>query len=51
MFIFMVFLIGYQVMAQEAMITGRVVDAVDGSPLIGVNVKVAGTGTGTITDV
>ena len=50
MFIFMVFLIGYQVMAQEVMVKGRVVDAVDGSPLIGVNVKVEGTGMGTITD-
>ena len=39
MFVLMAFLIGCRVMAQEVVINGCVVDAVDGSPLIGVNVN------------
>ena len=36
--------------AQERSVTGRITSAVDGSPLPGVNVVVAGTTAGTISD-
>lgn len=47
----MAFLMTCQIMAQEVVVTGAVVDATDGSPLIGINVLVRGSSVGTITDV
>ena len=39
------------VMAQQTTVTGTITDGTDGSPLIGANVLVKGTGTGSIADV
>lgn len=50
-FFLMAFLMTCQIMAQEVVVKGTVVDATDGSPLIGVNVLVRGSSVGTITDV
>ncbi|MGB4328612.1 MAG: carboxypeptidase-like regulatory domain-containing protein, partial [Tenuifilum sp.] len=38
-------------MAQEISVTGKVTDAADGTPMIGVAIVVKGTTTGTITNV
>lgn len=43
-------LVSCHVMAQQTVVTGSITDANDGSPLIGANVLVKGTGNGTIAD-
>lgn len=43
-------LLGISAIAQEVKIIGKVTDAKDGSPLIGVNVYIKGTTTGAVTD-
>lgn len=52
---FMLFLmtlfLSCHVMAQQTTVTGTITDGTDGSPLIGANVLVKGTGTGSIADV
>lgn len=52
---FMLFLmtlfLSCHVMAQQTTITGTITDGADGSPLIGANVLVKGTGTGSIADI
>lgn len=52
---FMLFLmtlfLSCHVMAQQTTVTGTITDGTDGSPLIGANVLVKGTGTGFIADV
>lgn len=47
---FMALLMSCYVMAQQTLLTGRVVDADDGSAIIGVSVKIQGAPGGTITD-
>ncbi|HKJ79514.1 MAG TPA: TonB-dependent receptor [Prolixibacteraceae bacterium] len=49
-FIFLIFFIPFTILAQEAALKGRVVDAVSNEPLPFVNVVVSGTTIGTITD-
>lgn len=52
---FMLFLmtlfLSCHVMAQQNTVTGTITDGADGSPLIGANVLVKGTGTGSIADI
>lgn len=52
---FMLFLmtlfLSCHVMAQQTTVTGTITDGTDGSPLIGANVLVKGTGTGSIADI
>jgi TonB-linked SusC/RagA family outer membrane protein len=48
---FMALLMSCYAMAQQALLTGRVVDANDGSAIIGVSIKIQGTSGGTITDI
>ena len=48
---FTIFLcLSFSVMAQELTVKGKVISVVDGTPLIGVNVSIKGTETGTATD-
>lgn len=44
-------LMSCHVMAQETIVTGTITDVSDGSPLIGANILVKGTGVGSIADV
>ena len=44
-------LMSCHVMAQETIVTGTITDVSDGSPLIGANILVKGTGIGSIADV
>ncbi len=52
---FMLFLmtlfLSCQIMAQQNTVTGTITDGADGSPLIGANVLVKGTGSGSIADI
>ena len=51
MLFLMTLFLSCHVMAQQTTVTGTITDGTDGSPLIGANVLVKGTGTGSIADV
>ena len=51
MLFLMTLFLSCHVMAQQTTITGTITDGADGSPLIGANVLVKGTGTGSIADI
>src|SRR5476651_2582466 len=47
----LLFLLGLHAMAQNKVVTGKVTDSKDGSPLIGASVAAKGTNIGTVTDI
>ncbi|MCG9970541.1 SusC/RagA family TonB-linked outer membrane protein [Christiangramia crocea] len=49
-FICLIFITGYSAQAQQRTVTGKVTSKSDGVPIPGVNISVAGTSTGIVTD-